>query len=133
MGGEFLRFILNVSPLHEALVSGVLVSCEKPRLTRFLLHSLKKCLVLDILAHLLQQVGQVAEPEAHPSIHRRVHSNQSPRASPLFHPMHALVRPVDRLHALLLLALHFLVQVPYKPCHVGLIIIPLSTLVATVL
>ena len=40
--------------------------------------SLKQCLSTDILAHLLEQIGQAAEPAAHRSINRRVHPKQSP-------------------------------------------------------
>ena len=40
--------------------------------------SLNQCLVTDILDHLLEQIGQVAEPAAHHSINRRVHPKQSP-------------------------------------------------------
>ena len=40
--------------------------------------SLKQCLATDILAHLLEQIGQAAEPAAHRSINRRVHPKQSP-------------------------------------------------------
>ena len=40
--------------------------------------SLKQCLTTDILAHLLQQIGQAVEPAAHRSINRRVHPKQSP-------------------------------------------------------
>ncbi len=39
--------------------------------------SLKKCSVQDILAHLLEQIGQTPEPEDQPNIHRYVYVNQS--------------------------------------------------------
>ena len=40
--------------------------------------SLKQCLTTDILVHLLEQIGQSAEPTAHRSINRCVHPKQSP-------------------------------------------------------
>lgn len=44
--------------------------------------NVKECLAPDILAHLVEQVGQAAEAARHPGIHRRMHLFSRARCTP---------------------------------------------------